>query len=82
MARFYGQSGCTYILVQGLRNLGLNDIQTLEDVKNFRDNFTQLFNDIINNAKLRLSNEIISLKNKVAQFIVELNELISNRRIE
>jgi len=69
-------------LVHGLRNLGLENIQTLKDVRHFRDNFIQIFNEIINDVKNSLSNEISSLRNRQTQFIEELNEMISNRRIE
>ena len=58
MARFYGQSGCTALLVQGLWRQGLANIHTLEVVQHFRDNFTQIVDDIINNAKIWLSDEI------------------------
>jgi len=77
LARFYGRSGCTALLVQGLRGYGIQNVQTLRDVQQFRKNFNQIVYDIINNAKIWLSDEITSLKNIQAQFIEELKVKIS-----
>ena len=82
MARFYGRSGCTALLVNGLRRQGLENIHTLEDVQYFKKNYTQLVADIINNVKIWLSNEITSLKNKQAQLIEELKEKMTHRKTE
>jgi vacuolar-type H+-ATPase subunit H len=82
LARFYGRSGCTALLVQGLRRYGIQNVHTLEDVQQFRKNFNQIVEDIINNAKIWLSDEITLLKNKQAQFIEELKSKISLRRTE
>ena len=82
MARFYGRSGCTALLVQGLRGYGIQNVHTLEDVQQFRKNFNQIVYDIINNAKIWLSDEITSLKNIQAQFIEEMKAKISLRRTD
>jgi vacuolar-type H+-ATPase subunit H len=82
LARFYGRSGCTALLVQGLRGYGMQNVHTLEDVQQFRKNFNQIVEDIINNAKIWLSAEITSLKNKQAHFIEELKAKISLRKTE
>ncbi|MBA7702741.1 hypothetical protein ES703_111511 [subsurface metagenome] len=82
MARFYGRSGCTALLVQGLHGYGIQNVHTLEDVQYFKKNYTQLVDDIITNAKIWLSNEITSLKNIQAQLIEELKEKMTLRKTD
>ncbi len=68
--------------MNGLQRHGLENIHTLEDVQYFKKNYTQLVDDIINNVKIWLSNDIISLKNKQAQLIEELKEKITLRKTD
>lgn len=79
MARIYGQSGCTDLLVQGVHKRGLGDLNSLKDITHFRENFTQIINEVIETAKEVLSGEINSLKNIIEQLINELRERLSNR---
>ena len=79
MARIYGQSGCTELLVEGIHKRGLRDLNSLKDITHFRDNFTRLLTEVIETAKDVLSGEINSLKNIIGQLVDELKEKISNR---
>lgn len=79
MARIYGQSGCTDLLIQGVHKQGLRDLNTLKDITHFRDNFTHLVNEVIETARKMLSGEIKSFRNTVNQLVEELKDKISNR---
>ena len=72
MARIYGQSGCTELLLQGVHKRGLRDLNSLKDIAYFRDNFNNILNNVIEIAKKKLSKEIESFKNEIHQFIEDL----------
>lgn len=80
MARIYGQSGCTELLVRGVHRRGVSDLNSLKDITHFRDNFARSLNEAIEPAKDVLAGEINSLKNIIDQSVDELKERISNRK--
>ena len=79
MARIYGQSGCTDLLIQGVRNRGLTNLNSLKDITYFRNHFSELMREVIEHAKEALTEEIKSLKNRIAQFVAGMKVNIVNR---
>ena len=79
MARIYGQSGCTDLLIQGVRKRGLTDLNSLNNITFFRNHFSDLMREAIEHAKEALTAEIRSLKNRIEQFVAEMKENIGNR---
>ncbi len=82
MAKIIGTSGCTEFLLKKLYRAKLNMINSFEDIKEIKENFTGLLNEITNREKRSLSLDIEALKRDEIKFSSDLNKKVSEKRTQ
>lgn len=80
MAEIYNQIGSLTELLSRLNERGIDEFQTLDDIRSFRDNYKKLVSQVRENSGELLKQDIVDLESAYKKLSLELNQKVKERK--